>query len=76
VVRPGADCASLGIRLQEHLWADRFDGGLENIFDLQDQVTASVIGAISPKLDSRPRLNGPNASQPKILMPMTATCAA
>lgn len=39
------------IRLQEHLWADRFDGGLENIFDLQDQVTASVIGAISPKLE-------------------------
>jgi tetratricopeptide (TPR) repeat protein len=34
-----------------HLWADRFDGGLEDIFDLQDQVTASVIGAISPKLE-------------------------
>jgi TolB-like protein/class 3 adenylate cyclase/tetratricopeptide (TPR) repeat protein len=34
-----------------HLWADRFDGGLEDIFDLQDQVTASVVGAISPKLE-------------------------
>ena len=34
-----------------HLWADRFDGALENIFDLQDQVTASVVGAISPKLE-------------------------
>jgi adenylate cyclase len=34
-----------------HLWADRFDGELENIFDLQDQVTASVVGAISPKLE-------------------------
>src|SRR5436309_3614113 len=34
-----------------HLWADRFDGGLEDIFDLQDQVTASVVGAIAPKLD-------------------------
>jgi len=34
-----------------HLWADRFEGGLENIFDLQDQVTTSVIGAISPKLE-------------------------
>jgi TolB-like protein/class 3 adenylate cyclase len=33
-----------------HLWADRFDGGLEDIFDLQDQVTASVVGAIEPKL--------------------------
>jgi len=33
-----------------HLWADRFDGRLEDIFELQDQVTSSVIGAISPKL--------------------------
>ncbi|MBV9702478.1 MAG: adenylate/guanylate cyclase domain-containing protein [Methylobacteriaceae bacterium] len=33
-----------------HLWADRFDGELANIFDLQDQVTASVVGAIAPKL--------------------------
>jgi len=34
-----------------HLWADRFEGGLEDIFDLQDQVTASVVGAIAPKLE-------------------------
>ena len=34
-----------------HLWADRFDGGLEDIFDLQDQVTASVVGAIAPTLE-------------------------
>jgi adenylate cyclase len=34
-----------------HLWADRFDGELTNIFDLQDQVTASVVGAIGPKLE-------------------------
>jgi adenylate cyclase len=34
-----------------HLWADHFDGELEDIFDLQDQVTASVVGAISPKLE-------------------------
>jgi TolB-like protein/class 3 adenylate cyclase/tetratricopeptide (TPR) repeat protein len=34
-----------------HLWADRFDGSLEDIFDLQDQVTAKVVGAISPKLE-------------------------
>ena len=34
-----------------HLWADHFDGSLEHIFDLQDQVTASVVGAISPKLE-------------------------
>jgi TolB-like protein/class 3 adenylate cyclase/tetratricopeptide (TPR) repeat protein len=34
-----------------HLWADRFDGGLEDVFDLQDQVTSSVVGAIAPKLE-------------------------
>ena len=27
-----------------HLWADRFDGTLEDIFDLQDQVTSGVVG--------------------------------
>jgi TolB-like protein/class 3 adenylate cyclase len=31
-----------------HLWADRYDGRLENVFDLQDQITASVVGAIEP----------------------------
>lgn len=34
-----------------HLWADRFDGSIEDIFDLQDKVTASVVGAIGPKLE-------------------------
>jgi len=34
-----------------HLWADRFDGAPEDIFDLQDQVTSSVVGAIAPKLE-------------------------
>jgi tetratricopeptide (TPR) repeat protein len=34
-----------------HLWADRFDGTLDDIFDLQDQVTTSVVGAIAPKLE-------------------------
>jgi TolB-like protein/class 3 adenylate cyclase len=34
-----------------HLWADRFDGELADIFDLQDRVTASVVGALAPKLE-------------------------
>ena len=33
-----------------HLWADQFDSLLEDIFDLQDRVTSSVIGAIAPQL--------------------------
>jgi TolB-like protein/class 3 adenylate cyclase len=34
-----------------HLWADRYEGALQDIFDLQDRVTESVIGAIAPKLE-------------------------
>jgi adenylate cyclase len=34
-----------------HLWAERFDGLLDDIFDLQDRVASSVIGAISPQLE-------------------------
>ena len=33
-----------------HLWADHFDGELDDIFDLQDKITESVVSAISPKL--------------------------
>jgi TolB-like protein len=33
------------------LWADRFDGAPENIFNLQDQVTANVVGAIAPMVE-------------------------
>jgi TolB-like protein/tetratricopeptide (TPR) repeat protein len=38
-----------------HLWADRFDGSLDDVFDLQDRVTASVVGAIAPKIDQAER---------------------
>ena len=34
-----------------HIWADRFEGVLANIFELQDQVTGSVVGTIEPKLE-------------------------
>jgi TolB-like protein len=33
-----------------HIWADRFDGTLDDIFDLQDRVASSVVGAIEPRL--------------------------
>jgi adenylate cyclase len=35
-----------------HLWADRFDGSLEDIFDLQDQVALSIAGVIEPTLQA------------------------
>src|SRR5262249_19526898 len=34
-----------------HLWADRFEGGLDNVFELQDEVTAAVVGVIAPTLE-------------------------
>ena len=34
-----------------HLWADRFESVLDDIFDLQDQVMESVVGAIAPRLE-------------------------
>jgi TolB-like protein/tetratricopeptide (TPR) repeat protein len=34
-----------------HIWAERFDGTLDDIFHLQDQVTTSVVGAITPRLE-------------------------
>jgi TolB-like protein/Flp pilus assembly protein TadD len=34
-----------------HLWADRFDGTLQDIFDLQDEVTSKVVGALAPKVE-------------------------
>ena len=35
-----------------HLWADRFDGTLEDVFELQDNVASSVAGVIEPTLEA------------------------
>lgn len=34
-----------------HLWAERFDRDLQDVFELQDQVSSCVVGAIAPKLE-------------------------
>ena len=34
-----------------HIWADKFDSDLEDIFELQDRLTSTVIGAIAPQLE-------------------------
>ncbi len=39
--------ASTGV----HLWADKFDGELRDIFDLQDDVTSSVVATIAPAIE-------------------------
>jgi len=33
-----------------HLWAEHYDGVIEDVFDLQDMITASVVGAIQPSI--------------------------
>jgi TolB-like protein/class 3 adenylate cyclase/Tfp pilus assembly protein PilF len=33
-----------------HLWADRYDGALQDVFDLQDQITENVVGVVEPSL--------------------------
>jgi TolB-like protein/Flp pilus assembly protein TadD len=47
-----------------HLWADRFDGDLSDVFELQDRITESVVAAIEPTLQfaeiERRRRNRPN----------------
>jgi adenylate cyclase len=35
-----------------HIWADRFDGALDDIFELQDQVASSVVGSPAPRRGS------------------------
>jgi TolB-like protein len=34
-----------------HLWAERFDGTINDVLDMQDHLTASIVGAIAPKLE-------------------------
>jgi TolB-like protein len=53
-----------------HIWADRFDGALDDIFQLQDEVASSVVGAVEPKLRQseigRATRKPPRASRPTI----------
>ena len=36
-----------------HIWADRFDGAVEDVFDLQDQITERVVGVVEPSLQKQ-----------------------
>ena len=48
--------------LNQNIWADRFDGNLEEIFDLQDQVTGEVVSALKVKLTSEEKEQRSNRS--------------
>ena len=54
-VRKAGDRVRITVQLVEtetgaHVWADRFDGVVDDIFDLQDEIATSVVGAIEPQL--------------------------
>jgi TolB-like protein len=54
-VRKGGNRLRITAQLLEaetgaHLWADRYDGKLEDVFDLQDQITEKVVGIVEPSL--------------------------
>jgi TolB-like protein/class 3 adenylate cyclase len=56
-VRKGGDRVRITGQLIEaetgtHLWADRFDGSLEDVFELQDKIAISVAGVIEPALQT------------------------
>ena len=55
-----------------HLWADRFDGSLEDVFELQDKVAVSVAGVIEPALQAAEmRRSATRPTSP----PTISTCA-
>ena len=39
-----------------HLWADRFDGSLDDVFDLQDQITEQIVVAVEPEIQASERV--------------------
>jgi adenylate cyclase len=43
-------CQLVDASTGHHIWVDRFDGDLVDVFDLQDQITSCVIGAIQPSI--------------------------
>ena len=56
-VRKAGGCVRITAQLIDatngaHLWADHFDGLLEDVFDLQDKVASSVAGVIEPALQA------------------------
>src|SRR5438067_6093655 len=61
-----------------HIWSDRFDGTLDDIFELQDEVASSVAGAIEPRLRHAEieRASRKPTSKPRHLRPLPARAGA
>jgi TolB-like protein/class 3 adenylate cyclase/Tfp pilus assembly protein PilF len=62
--RRAADRVRINVQLIDaigggHLWAERFDRGLEDVFAVQDEVTARIVGALVGKLSAPPPRSRP-----------------
>ena len=68
--KPASGCASpaqlIDALTGAHLWADRFDGSLEDVFDLQDKVASSVAGRHRAGIAGRRRPPVRPAARPTI----------
>ena len=56
-----------------HLWAEQFDGSLADVFALQDEITARVVGALY-RICKEPRSRGQFANRPRASMPTISIC--
>lgn len=43
-------CVLIDAASGRHLWADQYDGAIEEVFDLQDSITSSIVATITPKV--------------------------
>jgi TolB-like protein len=43
-------CVLIDATSGKHLWAERYDGAMEDVFDLQDRITSSIVATIYPKM--------------------------
>ena len=44
------NCVLIDATSGKHLWAERYDGVLEDVFDLQDRITSSIVATITPRM--------------------------
>ena len=43
-------CELIDATSGKHLWAERYDGAMEDVFDLQDRITSSIVATITPRM--------------------------
>ncbi len=56
-----------------HLWADRLDGALDDVFDLQDQIADKVVGIVEPSL-RQSEIERSKRKRPKTRAPTIFIC--